>query len=39
MPPTEATYTPGYILHLPATALLFVRSIVQSSDHYLRTRW
>ncbi len=26
----EATYTPGYILHhLPATALLFVRSIVQ----------
>lgn len=34
----EATYTPGYILHhLPATALLFVRSIVQNSDHYLRT--
>ena len=34
----EATYTPGYILHhLPATALLFVRSIVQNGDHYLRT--
>ena len=33
-----ATYTPGYILHhLPATALLFVRSIVQNGDHYLRT--
>ena len=34
----EATYTPGYILHhLPATVLLFVRSIVQNGDHYLRT--
>ena len=34
----EATSTPGYILHhLPATALLFVRSIVQNGDHYLRT--
>ncbi|MDY5605043.1 DUF2142 domain-containing protein [Gemmiger sp.] len=34
----EATYTPGYILHhLPDTALLFVRSIVQNGDHYLRT--
>lgn len=34
----EATYTPGYILHhLPATSLLFVRSIVQNGDHYLRT--
>lgn len=34
----EATYTPGYILHhLPAAALLFVRSIVQNGDHYLRT--
>ncbi len=34
----ETTYTPGYILHhLPDTALLFVRSIVQNGDHYLRT--
>ena len=34
----EETYTPGYILHhIPATALLFVRTIVQNGDHYLRT--
>lgn len=32
------TYTPGYILRHPAaTVLLFVRSIVQNGDHYLRT--
>lgn len=34
----EETYTPGYILHhIPATALLFVRTIVQNGDHYLCT--
>ena len=34
----ETTYTPGYILHhIPGTLYLFVRSIVQNGDHYLRT--
>ncbi|WP_455500171.1 DUF2142 domain-containing protein [Gemmiger sp.] len=32
------TYSPGYILRHPAaTVLLFVRSVVQNGDHYLRT--
>ena len=34
----KETYTPGYILRHPMdTMLLFVRSIVQNADHYLRT--
>lgn len=31
-------YTPGYILtHIPDTILLVVRSLVENTDHYLRT--
>lgn len=34
----SVTYTPGYILtHLPDTALLLVRTVVENGDHYLRT--
>ena len=32
------TYTPGYILtHLPDTAMLLVRSVLENGDHYLRS--
>jgi len=32
------TYSPGYVLgHLPNTLLLVIRTVVQNTDHYLRT--